>query len=67
MSTVPATERLGPRSQLRARLGDRILLGLTTLGALITIALMVLIAYRIFRGPRRSEDHAARDAAPGER
>jgi len=50
MSTVPATERLGPRSQLRARLGDRILLGLTTLGALITIALMVLIAYRIFRG-----------------
>jgi phosphate transport system permease protein len=50
MSTVPITGRLGVRSQLRARLGDRILFGLTTLGALITVALMVLIAYRIFRG-----------------
>ena len=50
MSTIPATQRLGGRSRLRARLGDRVLLGLTALGALITIALMVLIAYRIFRG-----------------
>ncbi len=50
MSTVPATERLGARSRFRARLGDRALLVLTGLGALSTIALMALIAYRIFRG-----------------
>ena len=43
-------ETPGSTVELRARLGDRILLGLATLGALITIALMVLIAYRIFRG-----------------
>jgi phosphate transport system permease protein len=50
MSTVPVTQRLGARAQLRKRLGDRILFGLTALAALITIALMVLIAYRILRG-----------------
>jgi phosphate transport system permease protein len=50
MSTVPVTQQLGARAQLRKRLGDRILFGLTALAALITIALMVLIAYRILRG-----------------
>jgi len=43
MSTVPATGRLGAGSRVRAVLGDRVLLGVTALAALITIALMVLI------------------------
>ena len=50
MSTVPATGRLGAGSRVRAVLGDRVLLGVTALAALITIALMVLITYRILRG-----------------
>ena len=50
MSTIPATQPLTRVGRLRDRLGDRLLLGLTALASLITIALIVLIAYRVLRG-----------------
>jgi phosphate transport system permease protein len=54
MSTVPITERAGAMSAFRARLGDRVLLGVTALAALYAIALMVLIAWRIFSGAHQA-------------
>ncbi|HSS80015.1 MAG TPA: phosphate ABC transporter permease subunit PstC [Gaiellaceae bacterium] len=50
MSTVPAAERLGGTQRLRDWIGDRLLLILTLLAALASVALMVLIAWRVFRG-----------------
>jgi len=50
MSTVPAAETLGGTQRLRDWIGDRLLLILTLLAALASVALMVLIAWRVFRG-----------------
>ena len=50
VSTVPAAEPLGGTQRLRDWIGDRLLLILTLLAALASVALMVLIAWRVFRG-----------------
>src|SRR5919201_15568 len=50
MSTIPLTPRLEGTRRLRDRLGDRLLLGLTSLAALVAIAIMVAIAYKVVRG-----------------
>jgi phosphate transport system permease protein len=50
VSTVPAAEALGGTQRLRDWIGDRLLLILTLLAALASVALMVLIAWRVFRG-----------------
>ena len=50
MSSLPATQALGETRRLRDRLGDRVLLGLTSLAALAAMAIMVAIAYKVLRG-----------------
>src|SRR5919201_229913 len=50
MSTIPLTPRLEGTRRLRDRLGDRLLLGLTSLAALVATAIMVAIAYKVVRG-----------------
>ena len=50
MSTVPAAEALRGTQRLRDRIGDRLLLILTLLASLFSVALMALIAWRVFRG-----------------
>jgi len=50
MSTVPAAEALRGTQRLRDWIGDRLLLILTLLASLFSVALMALIAWRVFRG-----------------
>ena len=50
MSVVPATEELSGHRRIRDWLGDRIMFGLTLVAALATVAIMVLIAYKVVRG-----------------
>ena len=50
MSVVPATEELSGHRRIRDWLGDRIMFGLTLAAALATVAIMVLIAYKVVRG-----------------
>ena len=50
MSTVPAAEALRGTQRLRDWIGDRLLLILTLLASLVSVALMALIAWRVFRG-----------------
>jgi phosphate transport system permease protein len=54
MSVVPATEELTGHRRIRDWLGDRIMFGLTLVAALATVALMVLIAYKVVRGAELS-------------
>jgi phosphate transport system permease protein len=50
MSVVPATAELSGHRRIRDWLGDRIMFGLTLAAALATVAIMVLIAYKVVRG-----------------
>src|SRR3954469_4331696 len=54
MSVIPATQELTGGRRLRDWLGDRIMFGLTLLAALATVAIMVLIAYKVVRGAELS-------------
>jgi phosphate transport system permease protein len=50
MSTLPATQALGGTRRLRDWVGDRLLFLLTLLGAVVAVAIMVAIAYKVLRG-----------------
>jgi phosphate transport system permease protein len=54
MSVVPATQELTGGRRVRDWLGDRIMFGLTLLAALATVAIMVLITYKVVRGAELS-------------
>ena len=54
MSVVPATQELTGGRRVRDWLGDRIMFGLTLVAALATVAIMVLIAYKVVRGAELS-------------
>src|SRR5262245_13741124 len=54
MSTVPVTQELTRSRRLRNSLGDKVFFGLALLAALLAVAVMVLIAYRILRGAHLS-------------
>jgi phosphate transport system permease protein len=50
MSTVPVTSELTGHRRLRDWIGDRLLVGLTAAASAAAVALIGLIAYKVFRG-----------------
>jgi phosphate transport system permease protein len=54
VSVVPATQELTGHRRIRDWLGDRVMFGLTLLAALVTVAIMVAIAYKVVRGAELS-------------